>query len=65
MWFKEERYQDVINICKRLLRRDPDNDVAKLFLAKSIDKKKGRQFFRAFAGLFKEDEGITEKTILD
>lgn len=64
-WFREGRYQEVVDICKRLLRRDPDNDVAKLFLAQAIDKKKQRQLWQAVKGLFKNDEGIREKTVLD
>ncbi|MBP7819665.1 PrsW family intramembrane metalloprotease [Candidatus Gracilibacteria bacterium] len=64
MWFNEGRYQEVINVCKNLIRRDPDNDVAKLFLAKAIDKKKGRQLFRSIKSLFAEDEGIDEKTVI-
>ena len=38
MWFKDKRYVDVINICERLLERDPDNNVIKLFKAQSLDK---------------------------
>lgn len=64
-WYREGRYQEVVDICKRLLRRAPDNDVAKLFLAQAIDKKKQRQFWQALTGLFKSDEGIREKTVLD
>jgi RsiW-degrading membrane proteinase PrsW (M82 family) len=37
MWFKEKRYVDVIHICQRLLERDPNNEVVKLFKAKSMD----------------------------
>jgi len=37
MWFKDKRYVDVIHICERLLERDPDNNVIKLFKAKAVD----------------------------
>ncbi len=38
MWLKEKRYVDVIHICERLLRRDPDNKVVQLFKARAIDQ---------------------------
>lgn len=38
MRFSEERYNEVIGMCERLLHRDPDNNVAKIFKAKSEDK---------------------------
>ena len=38
LWFQEKRYVDVIHICERLLERDPDNNVVKLFKANAIDK---------------------------
>jgi len=38
MWFNEKRYVDVIHICERLLERDPDNNVIKLFKAKALDR---------------------------
>ncbi|MBT3704852.1 PrsW family intramembrane metalloprotease [Candidatus Peregrinibacteria bacterium] len=37
LWFKDRRYVDVIHICERLLERDPDNNVVKLFKAKAMD----------------------------
>lgn len=37
MWFKDKRYVDVIHVCQRLLERDPNNEVVKLFKAKSMD----------------------------
>ncbi len=65
MWYNDKRYQEVINICKRLLRRDPDNNVAKLFLAKAIDQKKRRHLWRALGNLFDDkDEGVEEKTLI-
>jgi len=38
MRFGEEKYKEVIGICERLLHRDPDNNVAKIFMAKAKDK---------------------------
>ncbi|MFC1750521.1 PrsW family intramembrane metalloprotease [Pseudomonadota bacterium] len=38
MWFKEERYVDVIHICERLLERDPNNKIIRIFKAKANDK---------------------------
>ena len=38
LWFQEKRYVDVIHICERLLERDPDNNVVKLFKAEALDK---------------------------
>lgn len=38
MWFKEKKFVDVIHICERLLERDPDNNVVKLFKAEALDK---------------------------
>ncbi len=38
MWFKEKRYPEVIQICERLLKRDPDNQVIQLFKAEALDK---------------------------
>jgi RsiW-degrading membrane proteinase PrsW (M82 family) len=38
MWFEQKKYVDVMHICERLLERDPDNNVVKLFKAKAMDK---------------------------
>lgn len=38
MWFKEKKYVDVMHICERLLKRDPDNKVVQLFKAQALDK---------------------------
>ena len=38
MWFKEEKYVDVLHMCQRLLERDPDNRVIKLFKAKALEE---------------------------
>lgn len=38
MWFNKGKYVDVIHICERLLRRDPDNKIVQLFKAKAVDQ---------------------------
>jgi RsiW-degrading membrane proteinase PrsW (M82 family) len=38
MWFEQKKFVDVMHICERLLERDPDNNVIKLFKAKAMDK---------------------------
>jgi len=38
MWFEQKKFVDVMHICERLLERDPDNNVIKLFKAKALDK---------------------------
>lgn len=38
MWYKEGKYLEVQEICERLLKRDPDNNVVKLFKAHATDK---------------------------
>lgn len=38
MWFDQKKYVDVLHICERLIERDPDNNVIKLFHAKAQDK---------------------------
>ncbi len=37
MWYKEGKLKEVIEICDRLLQRDPDNNVVKIFKAKAMD----------------------------
>jgi hypothetical protein len=38
MWYNQGRYEEVNGICERLLKRDPDNNVVKLFKAKVQDQ---------------------------
>ena len=38
MWFKEKKFVDVLHMCQRLLERDPDNRVVKLFKARALDQ---------------------------
>jgi len=50
MWFKEEKYVDVIHICERLLERDPDNRVVKLFKAKAMDEMSEENIYNKILG---------------
>lgn len=56
MWSKEGRYKDVIDICQRLLLRDPDNKVVQLFQAKAMDKEKLDALEASVSSLFKQEE---------
>lgn len=37
MWSQQGKFVEVIQICERLLKRDPDNKIVKLFKAKALD----------------------------
>lgn len=54
MCLKEGRFDEVMKICDRLLQRDPDNNVVKLFRAKAYDNQELRQFYGALQRLFKK-----------
>lgn len=45
MWFKEQRYVDVLQICQRLLKRDPDNKIVQIFKAQALDKMNGNDAY--------------------
>lgn len=55
MWFKEGRMDEVIKICDRLLQRDPDNNVVKLFRAKATDNEKLKQVFNTLKDYLSKD----------
>jgi protease PrsW len=61
MWLNEEKYQEVIEICDRLAKRDPDNNVVKLFKAKAIDLKKIARVKKAINLLFSDEDYDVEK----
>ena len=65
MWFNDEKYQDVIEICERLLMRDPDNKVVKLFKAKALDKAKVSKAVNSIKSLFSEKEVESGGAILE
>jgi RsiW-degrading membrane proteinase PrsW (M82 family) len=64
MWFKDARYVDVMHICERLLERDPDNNVVKLFKAKAMDKMDDKDTYKAVLGTVlksKDDLSVNDK----
>lgn len=64
MWTKEGRYKDVIDICQRLLLRDPDNHVVRLFQAKAMDSQKLANLEASVTSLFKaQDAHIEDKSL--
>lgn len=67
MWFNEGRYQEIINICDRLLLRDPDNNVVKLFRAKAVEKARVDNVQGSVKMLFGEGdkEKDSESSVLD
>lgn len=56
MWTKEGRYKDVVDICQRLLLRDPDNKVVQLFEAKAMEKQKLDDLEKSVTSLFQSEE---------
>ncbi len=52
MWSKEGRTKDVMDICQRLLMRDPDNHVVQLFLAEAMDQQKLANLEESFLSIF-------------
>ena len=56
MWSKDGKHQDVIDICQRLLMRDPDNKVVQLFQAKAMDAAKLKKVEDSFGALFNAGE---------
>lgn len=55
MWTKEGRYEEVIQICDRLLARDPDNNVVKLFRAKAGDNQELKHFYTSLKAVFQKE----------
>ena len=64
MWTKEGRYRDVVDICQRLLMRDPDNKVVQLFQAKAMDSAKLTNLENSFMSLFTSEQIATEDSKL-
>jgi RsiW-degrading membrane proteinase PrsW (M82 family) len=58
MWTKEGRYEEVIQICDRLLARDPDNNVVKLFRAKAGDNQELKHFYTALKAVFQKETAV-------
>lgn len=67
LWFNDKRYVDVIHICERLLERDPDNEVVKLFKARAMDKMDQKDIYKSILGTViktKDDLNESEKNII-
>lgn len=56
LWFEDQRYVDVIHICERLLERDPDNSVVKLFKSKAMDKMDDKDTYKEILGTVLKDK---------
>lgn len=61
MWTKEGRYQDVVDICQRLLMRDPDNKVVQLFQAQAMDQQKLTDVESSFSALFNAGQSAQDQ----
>lgn len=65
MWFDQKKYVDVMHICERLLERDPDNNVVKLFKAKAMDQLDPNNPYRKILStVFSEKRGEKEKNTI-
>jgi len=57
MWFNKAKYVDVLHICERLLKRDPNNRIVQLFKAKALDKMDQSHPYKNILGkMFSDDE---------
>lgn len=63
MWTKEGRLREVIEICDRLLARDPDNNVVKLFRAKAGDNQELKQFYTSLKAVFGKEKAENSKQL--
>lgn len=67
MWLKDQKYVDVIHICERLLERDPDNNVVKMFKAKAMDEMDDKNIYKQVLGTVikgKNDLSTSDKSII-
>jgi len=65
MWFEQKKYVDVMHICERLLERDPDNNVVKLFKAKAMDKLDPNNPYRKILStVFSDKRGDAQKNTI-
>jgi RsiW-degrading membrane proteinase PrsW (M82 family) len=65
MWFEQKKYVDVMHVCERLLERDPDNNVVKLFKAKAMDKLDPENPYRKILStIFSDDRGELERNTI-
>ena len=54
MWSKEGKYKEVVEICDRLLKRDPDNNVVKIFKAKARENERVRDVYEKLKNVFQK-----------
>ncbi len=59
LWFNQKRYVDVLHICNRLLKRDPDNKIVQLFKAKAMDKMEGNNPYQQILAKLFPDKNKT------
>lgn len=65
MWFKDKKYVDVLHVCERLLERDPDNTVVKLFKTKAMDEMEDKNIYKKVLGtVIKTDLDNSQKNII-
>lgn len=64
MWFEEKRFMDVISISERLLERDPDNQIVKIFKAKALDKMEDKKILESFVKN-KSNLAIKDQSVLN
>lgn len=67
MWLKDKKYVDVIHICERLLERDPDNNVVKMFKAKAMDEMDEKNIYKQILDTVvktDEDLSVDDKSII-
>ncbi len=66
MWFNDKRYNDVISICERMLQRDPENNVIKIFKAKAVDQLEGNDpYKKALSSVFEKTAPVEDKSVLN
>ncbi len=68
MWFNDKKFVDVIHVCERLLERDPDNSVVKLFKAKAMDKMTDNDTYKKILSTVvktKDDLSEKQRNIID
>ncbi len=65
MWFEQKKFVDVMHICERLLERDPDNNVVKLFKAKAMDQLDPENPYRKILStVFSDKRGELERNTI-
>lgn len=65
LWFKEKKYVDVMHICERLLERDPDNNVIRLFKAQALDKMDNNDTYKTILSTVLKNPLEDDKNIIN